>query len=83
MLGAKFGQLGTHFPSQAPHSDSDVGYKCPTLIFISDDSLFYFCLLQVHLDLLAQELPADVPEESLGPGLSPFPTNRPNPSCLV
>lgn len=43
MLGAKVGQLGTHFPAQPPSHILTLVTDVPTLIFISDDTLFSFC----------------------------------------
>lgn len=71
MLGTKFGQLGTYFPSQPPSRILTLVTDVPTLMFISDDTLFSFCSLQVHQDILADGLPGDV-LRSLETDLSPL-----------
>lgn len=71
MLGAKFGELGAHFPAQPPSHILTLVTDVPTLIFISDDTLFSSCPIQVHLGLLAEGLP-DVLRRSLEADLSPL-----------
>lgn len=83
MLGAKFSQLGTHFPAQPSSQILTLVTDVPTLMFTSSDTLFSFCPLQVHLGPLAQGLLGDVLRRSLEADLSPLSNYRPTPSSLV